>query len=103
MLGCLVKTDDIAYFIYDSLVFIHTKSNEKYVVDGDTLDEIEMIIDPAKFFRVNRQFIVNIEAINKVWGLGNSKLMVKLKAPYQSVEIDISRQKSPIFKKWLEK
>jgi DNA-binding LytR/AlgR family response regulator len=85
------------------LVFIHTKSNEKYIVDGDTMDEIEAILDPDKFYRVNRQFIVNIDIISRVWGLENSKLMLKLKEPYQSVEIDISRQKAPIFKKWLEK
>lgn len=98
-----IKTADIAFFNYDSLVFIQTKSNEKYIVDGDTMDEIEMMLDPHKFFRVNRQYIVSIDAINKVWGLENSKLMVKLKEPYQAVEIDISRQKAPIFKKWLEK
>jgi two-component system, LytTR family, response regulator LytT len=98
-----IKTAEIAYFIYDSLVFIHTKSNEKYIVDGDTMDEIEMMLDPDKFFRVNRQFIVNIDAINRIWGLENSKLMVKLKEPYQAIEIDISRQKAPVFKKWLEK
>lgn len=98
-----IKTNDIAFFNYDSLVFIHTKSNEKYVVDGDTMDEIEGMLDPNKFYRVNRQFIVNIDAISRVWGLENSKLMLKLKEPYQSVEIDISRQKAPIFKKWLEK
>ena len=98
-----IKTADIAYFNYDSLVFIHTKYNEKYIVDGDTMDEIETMLDPDKFYRVNRQYIVNINSISRVWGLENSKLMLKLKEPYQSVEIDISRQKAPIFKKWLEK
>ena len=98
-----VKTADIAYFNFDSLIFIYTKSNEKYVVDGDTMDEIESMLNPDKFYRVNRQFIVNIDIISRVWGLENAKLMLKLKEPYQAVEIDISRQKAPIFKKWLEK
>lgn len=98
-----IKTHEIAFFNYDSLVFIHTKSNERYVVDGDTMDEIETMLDPDKFYRVNRQYIVNIDIISRVWGLENSKLMLKLKEPYQAIEIDISRQKAPIFKKWLEK
>ncbi|MFN8356013.1 MAG: LytTR family DNA-binding domain-containing protein [Spirosomataceae bacterium] len=98
-----IKTSDVAFFNYDSLVFIHTKANEKYVVDGDTMDEIETMLDPDKFYRVNRQFIVNIDAINRVWGIENSKLKLKLKEPYQAIEVDISRQKAPIFKKWLEK
>jgi len=98
-----VKTNDIAFFNYDSLIFIQTKNNEKYIVDGDTMDEIEAMLDPDKFYRVNRQYIVNIEIISRVWGLENAKLMLKLKEPYQAIEIDISRQKAPIFKKWLEK
>ncbi|TAG17224.1 MAG: DNA-binding response regulator [Cytophagia bacterium] len=98
-----IKTTDIAYFNYESIIFLFTKNNEKYTIGDDTLDDIEEMLDPDKFYRVNRQYIVSIDAINKVWGLENSKLMVKLKEPYQTIEIDISRQKAPIFKKWLEK
>ncbi len=98
-----IKTTDIAYFSYESLIYLFTKNNEKYLIDDDTMDDIEEMLDPDKFYRVNRQYIVNIDVINRVWGLENSKLMVKLKDPYQAIEIDISRQKAPVFKKWLEK
>ena len=98
-----VKTQDIAYICYDSLIYIFTKNNEKYNLDSNTMDEIEEVLNPAKFFRINRQYIVGMDAIQKVWGIENSKMLVKLKEPYLAVEIDISRQKTPIFKKWLEK
>ncbi|GAB3521600.1 LytR/AlgR family response regulator transcription factor [Emticicia fontis] len=98
----LVKTKDIAYFNYEMVVHIVTKSNEKFSLDN-TMEEIEATLDPDIFYRVNRQYIVNIDIIQKVWGLENLKLMVKLKEPHQAIEIDISRQKAPIFKKWLEK
>ncbi|RYU94175.1 LytR/AlgR family response regulator transcription factor [Emticicia agri] len=98
----LVKTKDIAYFNYEMVVHIVTKTNEKFSLD-DTMEEIEATLDPDVFYRVNRQYIVNIDIIQKVWGLENLKLMVKLKEPHQATEIDISRQKAPLFKKWLEK
>ncbi|RFS14952.1 LytTR family DNA-binding domain-containing protein [Emticicia sp. C21] len=98
----LVKTKDIAYFCYEMVVHIVTKNNEKFSLDN-TMEEIEATLDPDLFYRVNRQYIVNIDIIQKVWGLENLKLMVKLKDPHQATEIDISRQKAPLFKKWLEK
>jgi two-component system, LytTR family, response regulator LytT len=97
-----VKAKDIAYFYYESIVHIVTKSNEKFSLD-DTMDEIEAMLDPDIFYRINRQYIVNKDMIQRVWGLENLKLMVKLKEPHHNIEIDISRQKAPVFKKWLEK
>jgi DNA-binding LytR/AlgR family response regulator len=61
------------------------------------------MLNPDVFFRVNRQFIVNRDSVQRVWGIENSKMMVKLKVPHQHIEIDMSRQKAPVFKKWLEK
>ncbi len=97
-----VKAQDISYFYYESVIHIVTKGNERFSLD-DTMDEIETILDPDAFYRINRQYIVNKDMIQRVWGLENLKLMVKLKEPHQAVEIDISRQKAPVFKKWLEK
>jgi len=97
-----VKTKDISYLYYESVVHIVTKNNEKFSLD-DTMEELEAILDPDVFYRINRQYIVNIDVIQRVWGLENFKLIVKLKEPHQGVEIDISRQKAPLFKKWLER
>ena len=98
-----IKTTDIDYFYYETLVHVVTKNKETFTYDSDTMDEIELMLDPAIFYRINRQFIVNIEAIQKVWGIESSKLLVKLKEPHQAVEVNISRLKAPHFKKWLEK
>ena len=98
-----VKTEEMAFFMYETLIYVCTKTHEKYNMDFESLDEIEEMLDPNLFFRINRQFIVNRSAVQRVWGIENSKMMVKLKEPHQSVEIDLSRQKAPVFKKWLEK
>jgi two-component system, LytTR family, response regulator LytT len=98
-----VKTEEMAFFMYDTLIYVCTKAHEKFNMDFESLDEIEEMLDPELFFRVNRQFIVNRNAVQRVWGIENSKMMVKLKDPHQNIEIDMSRQKAPVFKKWLEK
>ncbi len=98
-----IKVEDIAYLVFDNVIYLFTKTNEKYSLDSDSMDEVELMLDSEKFFRANRQFIVNRQSVQRVWGIENSKMIVKLKEPYQNTEIDLSRQKSPIFKKWLEK
>lgn len=98
-----IKTEEMAFLLYDTLIYVCTKNQEKFNMDFESLDEIEEMLDPDLFFRVNRQFIVNRNSVQRVWGIENSKMMVKLKEPHQNIEIDMSRQKAPIFKKWLEK
>ena len=98
-----VKTEEIAFFMYDILIYVYTKTREKYNMDFESLDEIEEMLNPDLFFRVNRQFIINRNVVQRVWGIDNSKMMVKLKEPHQNIEIDVSRQKASVFKKWLEK
>lgn len=96
-----VKVGDIAFFYKDSLNYIHTFSGEKYMLDFTTLEEVEELLDPAVFYRSNRQSIININAIESIKPLENQKLIVTLKAPFK-LEIDISREKAPAFKKWLD-
>lgn len=96
-----VPVKDIAFFAKEALNYIYLHNGEKWIVDIDTLDEAEEVVDPAQFYRANRQFIINIDAIQSVKALENSKLTVRLKEPNQKVEIDISREKAPVFKKWM--
>lgn len=98
-----IKTVEIAYFIHENLNFMATKTGEKYVLDFETLDEIELLLDPNIFYRANRGVIVNINAVQTVKNLTNGKVILKLKAPINILEIDISRDKAPKFRKWLEK
>ncbi|CCH51146.1 Sensory transduction protein lytT [Fibrisoma limi BUZ 3] len=98
-----IRVSDIAYFTRDQLNFMVTNGNERYIVDYDTLDEIEDLLDPSQFYRANRHCIVNINAVQSVKGLANLKLSLRLKSPNHQFDIEISRDKAPSFKKWLEK
>ena len=98
-----VNVKDIACFMRDSLNYIYTFKGEYYSFDFNTLEEVEEVLDPKLFYRANRQFIVHIDAINTVKPLENQKLTARLKEPNQNFEIDISREKAPSFKKWLNR
>jgi DNA-binding LytR/AlgR family response regulator len=98
-----VNTKDIACFTKEVLNYIYLFNGEKYIVDYITLDEVEELLDPRLFYRANRQFIVNIDAIHTVKPVENSKLLIHLKEPNHKLEIDMSRLKSPEFKKWMDR
>jgi DNA-binding LytR/AlgR family response regulator len=98
-----VNTKDIACFSKEVLNYIYLFNGEKYMIDYVTLEEVEELLDPRQFCRANRQFIINIDAIQSVKPVENSKLIIKLKEPNHKVEIDMSRLKSPEFKKWMDR
>ena len=55
-----IEISEIAYFYTEEkITFAVTKEGKKWPLDH-TLDELEMMLDPAQFFRINRQFIVLI-------------------------------------------
>ncbi len=98
-----VNADTIACFSKEVLNYIYLFSGEKYMIDYVTLDEVEELLDPRQFYRANRQFIINIDAIQSVKPVENSKLIIHLKEPNHKLDIDMSRLKSPEFKKWLDR
>lgn len=93
---------EAAYFFADGkLVFIVTKKdNRKYNIDIN-LEELERTLDPQRFFRISRKFIVSIDSILEVKGLISTRLEVKLQQPCEH-ELTISRERSQEFKKWLD-
>jgi DNA-binding LytR/AlgR family response regulator len=98
-----VNTKDIACFSKEVLNYLYLFNGEKYMVDYVTLEEVEELLDPRQFYRANRQFIINIDAIQTVKPVENSKLIIRLKEPNHKLEIDMSRLKSPEFKKWMDR
>jgi DNA-binding LytR/AlgR family response regulator len=98
-----VRTADIAFFMKDKLNYICKFNGEKYHVEYNTLEEIEEVVDPAVFYRANRQFIIHIDSIKSVEPKENSKLKIYLKDSFEQVDIEVSREKAPLFKKWLNR
>ena len=94
-----LRQEDIAVFHKDQLIYVHNVRNEKFVCEFHALDDLEEVLNPSIFFRVNRQFILHIQAVGKV-KTTHKGLTVVLKAPLD-MEIDISREKATAFKNWL--
>ena len=96
-----VKAPEIAYIqVIESTPYIYTFSGQKLPLDY-TLDHVADTLDPHSFFRVNRQFMVNIDAIQKISSYFNSRLILKLQ-PDTNEQVIVSREKVAAFKDWLE-
>ena len=64
-----IEVDRIAYFFSDDrLSFFKTFDDKKYVIDY-TIDEIENMLDPTQFFRINRGFHVAVKSIDQIHSL----------------------------------
>jgi two-component system, LytTR family, response regulator len=97
-----IVAEDICYFVIETqLVFMVTRKEKKFMLDS-TLDELESILDPDAFFRINRQMIVALDAIKTLHPYFNSRLKLDLFPPYHE-DVLVSRNKVPGFKKWLDR
>lgn len=95
-----VKTEAIAYvYIETGIVKLQTTDNKSYLIDKN-LEDMEYELDPARFCRINRQFIVNREAISNIQQYFNGKLIVNLQPPHTE-RVVISKGKAREFKEWL--
>ena len=96
-----IPEKEIAYFYAEQkVVLLITQDQKKYTVDY-SLDELESILNPDNFFRLNRQHIARIQAIKSIHNYFKSKIKVFLE-PDHLQEIIVSRERSPYFKKWLD-
>ncbi|RYD82404.1 MAG: response regulator transcription factor [Sphingobacteriales bacterium] len=97
-----VTKDQIAYFYTeDKSVFIQTHDKQRYPIDN-SLDDLDKILDPEIFFRINRQYIVHVDAVSKLHNYFNGKMKVFLK-PEAQEEVIVSRDKASALKLWLDR
>lgn len=95
-----VVIKEIAYFYFnEGSTELHTVENKIYILD-QSLDELENLIDPSQFFRLNRKCLANIDAIEKAHQFFKGKLKIELK-PQSNFEVTVSREKASSFKSWL--
>lgn len=76
--------------------------NGRSMALNNTLNDIEAQLDPAKFFRASRQYIIGIDSIERIHFSFNYKLSVKLKN-YPQVDIVVSKEKSAQLKEWIDR
>jgi DNA-binding LytR/AlgR family response regulator len=95
-----VDVQDIAFFYSeDKVTFLQTRAGKKYIIDY-ILDDLEEMVSPDTFFRLNRKYISAISAIKDVFTYSNSRLKIHLENCTDN-DILISREKMGAFKSWL--
>ena len=97
-----IELDEIAYFFSDGrLNFFKTDDNRKFVVDY-TMDELEDMLDPQRYFRISRSFYISVASIDQIHDYFGNRLLLQLK-PTVDKETVVSREKVTDFKKWMGK
>ncbi|MCB9080303.1 MAG: response regulator transcription factor [Lewinellaceae bacterium] len=91
---------EIAYFrSEEGITFAHTLDGRRHIVEHP-LDELEGLLDPKRFFRINRACVLQLEAVRKVHPYFSGRLKLDIH-PLPPEDIFVSRQRVAEFRKWL--
>ena len=96
-----IATSDIGYFFSrDKATYCMTTDGKNYLLDY-SLEQLAPMVNPEKFFRINRAYMVSFEAIQDIISYTNSRLKLVLDHSTDS-DIIVSRERVQTFKKWLD-
>lgn len=97
----LINIDDIECFYSENKgTYLYTSEGRNYLLDN-TLDDLKEELEPQTFFRINRKFYININAIKDMVSYTNSRLQIKLNT-YHEQDVIVARERVKDFKLWLE-
>lgn len=88
------------FYSENKSTYIHTTENRNYLLDH-SLENWQEQLDPEHFFRVNRTYVVHINAIKDIIAYSNSRLKLMLHS-YNEQEIIVSRERVKDFKNWID-
>jgi DNA-binding LytR/AlgR family response regulator len=98
-----ITDNEIAcFYILERATFLRTLSDKDYTIDY-SLDNLQKTVDPDKFFRINRNCIININEISDILNYSSSRLKIKLKCNKPIYDFIVSKDKVGEFKKWIDK
>jgi DNA-binding LytR/AlgR family response regulator len=91
-----------AYFYsLEKATYVQTTEKNRYIIDY-TLEQVEQLLNPANFFRINRKYLVSMAAIKDIVSYTNSRLRLTLVHAEEDDAI-VSREKVQEFKVWLDR
>jgi two-component system response regulator LytT len=98
-----VPTLEISYFhICERCVFLKDNHGKDYGIDY-SLEQLQKVLNPESFFRINRDCIVSIDAISLMHSYSSSRLHLTLKNEKDNDLFVVSRDKVALFKKWIDR
>ncbi|MCA0445174.1 MAG: LytTR family DNA-binding domain-containing protein [Bacteroidetes bacterium] len=86
--------------VHKQVIFLVTTDGKRFLTDY-TLDQLESLLNPKLFFRINRQLIIHHQAIRSIEPFFNSRQKLHLTPGFEGESI-VSREKVADFKVWLE-
>lgn len=95
-----ISTKDIAYFYADSKLVMVAMNNDRHYIINHTLSELEQLLNPTQFYRLNRKSIVNLSSIKSLEMGKNYKWRCQLN-PTPSFDMPIPTDKLSEFKDWV--
>jgi DNA-binding LytR/AlgR family response regulator len=97
-----ISTDNILYFYsMEKATYLVTRDNYHYVLDL-SLENLVEVVDPARYFRINRKYLVSVDAILDIVSYSNSRLKLKMQHQPEDMII-VSRERVQEFKTWLDR
>lgn len=97
-----VEVDEILFFFsLEKTTFAQTADGRKHILDF-TMDQLESVLDPGKFFRISRKYIVGLKSIHDMISHVNSRLRLVLKTS-DDHDIIVARERVQEFREWLDK
>lgn len=93
---------DVAYaYAFEKGVYVCTFAGGNFLV-SDTMDQLEETLDSSRFYRVNRKFLVNINAIDEIQRYSTRRLKLDLQPPAK-FDVLVPAEKITDFKNWLNR
>lgn len=99
-----IEESDIAYFFSeDRYTFLVTRKGTQHIINYN-LGDLENSLNPTKFYRINRKFIISYTAIDRMVAYSKSRVKIELNpAPSKNLDVVVSVERSGAFKKWLNR
>jgi DNA-binding LytR/AlgR family response regulator len=90
-----------AFYSLEKATYLFTSEKRSYCIDF-ALDQLETMLDPDVFFRINRKFIVTIEACVNITAWSNSRLKLRMEG-LDDQEVIVARERVQDFRDWLDR
>ncbi len=97
----VVPLGEVACFTKRELIYLHQHNGRQWITDFRSLDEVEELIDPERFYRANRQCIVHKPYLTGYKTDDTSRLTLQLKMD-KPPEVIVSKDKAAAFKAWFD-
>jgi DNA-binding LytR/AlgR family response regulator len=97
-----IEVADILFlFSLEKTTFAQTKDGRKHILDF-TIEQLDGLINPDRFFRINRKYLVAADAIQDMISYTNSRLKLVLKTSDDN-DVIVARERVQEFKDWLDR